>query len=129
VKRVSPRLKPSKVVIPKKKAPPSTFLFIKAGLPLILFSVGASYVVKNGLEGKQKESDLSKGASSKSERQARLEREQEDMLSKINKIRKTDFDNTKRIERPEDILERRRQQREKRNVWYKRTWRAITFQK
>ena len=42
------------------KAPPSTFLFIKAGLPLILFSIGASYVIKNAIEGKQKESDASK---------------------------------------------------------------------
>ncbi len=42
------------------KAPPAGFLFIKAGLPLILFSVGASYVVKNAIEGKQKESDASK---------------------------------------------------------------------
>ena len=43
-----------------KTAPPAGFLFIKAGLPLILFSVGASYVVKNAIEGKQKESDASK---------------------------------------------------------------------
>jgi len=42
------------------KAPPSGFLFVKAGLPLILFSVGASYVVSNALEGKQKESDAAK---------------------------------------------------------------------
>lgn len=43
-----------------KKAPPSTFLFLKAGLPLILFCFGASYVVKNAIEGKQKEFDASK---------------------------------------------------------------------
>lgn len=95
----------------------------------MLFCVGASYVLKSGIEGKQKESDASKGAVSKSERQARLEREQDDMLSKINKIRKTDFDNTKRIERPEEILERRRKERENRNAWYKRAWRTVTFQK
>merc|ERR1719223_974363 len=111
-----------------KKAPPSSFLFIKAGLPLILFSLGASYVVKNAIEGKQKESDASKKYVSKSERQARLEKEQGDMLAKINKIRKTDFNNTKRIERPEEILERRKKERERRNVWYKRAWRAVTFQ-
>jgi len=110
------------------KGPPSTFLFLKAGLPLILFSVGASLVLKRGLEGKQKESDASKGVISKSERQARLEREHEDMMGKINKIRKTDFDNTKRIERPEEVLERRRMLRDQRNVWYKRAWRKITFQ-
>ncbi len=64
----------------------------------------------------------------RSERQARLEKEQEDMMTKINKIRKTDFNNTKRIERPEEILERRRMERERRNVWYRRAWRAVTFQ-
>jgi len=50
------------------------------------------------------------------------------MLAKITKIRKTDFDNTKRIERPEEVLERRKQEREKKNVWYKRAWRTVTFQ-
>mmetsp|Transcript_13105 Transcript_13105/g.19849 ORF Transcript_13105/g.19849 Transcript_13105/m.19849 type:complete len:127 (-) Transcript_13105:1700-2080(-) len=110
------------------KAPPSAFLFVKAGLPLIIFSIGASYVVKNAIEGKQKEADASKKFVSKSERQARLEKEQEDMLSKINKIRKTDFNNTKRIERPEEILERRKMERERRNKWYRRAWRAVTFQ-
>ena len=48
-----------------KKAPPNTFLFMKAGLPLILFSIGASYVVKNAIEGKQKEYDASKNYVSK----------------------------------------------------------------
>lgn len=62
----------------------------------------------------------------RSQRQARLEREQEDMMSKITKIRRTDFDNTKRIERPEDILERRRRERETRNVWYRAAWRSLT---
>lgn len=47
------------------KAPPNFFLFIKAGLPLILFSVGASYVVKNAIEGKQKEYDASRNYVSK----------------------------------------------------------------
>jgi hypothetical protein len=64
----------------------------------------------------------------RSERQARLEKEQADMMEKINKIRKTDFDNTRRIERPEEILERRKKERELRNVWYRRVWRALTFQ-
>ncbi len=53
------------VKIPKHKAPPSAFLFIKAGLPLMIFCVGASYVVKSGIEGKQKEADASKGVVSK----------------------------------------------------------------
>lgn len=47
------------------KAPPNTFLFMKAGLPLILFSIGASYVVKSAIEGKQKEYDASKNYVSK----------------------------------------------------------------
>jgi hypothetical protein len=113
----------------KGAPPPSTFLFLKAGLPLVLFSVGASLVVKRGIEGKQKESDTSKGVVSQSERQARMEREKEDMMEKITKIRKTDFDNTKRIERPEDVLERRRKERDARNRWYNRAWRVVTFQK
>lgn len=51
--------------LPKNKAPPSSFLFMKAGLPLMLFTIGASYVVKSGIEGKQREADAYKGASSK----------------------------------------------------------------
>ena len=47
------------------------------------------------------------------------------MMEKLNKIRKEDFDNTKRIERPEEILERRRKEREQRNVWYRRWGRWI----
>mmetsp|Transcript_2654 Transcript_2654/g.3747 ORF Transcript_2654/g.3747 Transcript_2654/m.3747 type:complete len:158 (-) Transcript_2654:395-868(-) len=109
--------------------PPNSILFLKAGLPLMLFCVGASLVLKDGLEGKRKEADVAKGAVSKSERQARMEREKDDMMTKINKIRKTDFDNTKRIERPEEILERRKKERERRNKWYSRTWRFLTFQK
>ena len=51
-----------------------------------------------------------------------------DMVKKINKIKATDFDNTKRIERPEDVLERRAKEREQRNVWYRRSWRWMTRQ-
>ena len=86
-------------------------------------------MLKSGIEGKQKESDMAKGVVSKSERKARLEKEQNNMLEKINKVRKTDFDNTRRIERPEEILERRKQERAKRNIWYRRAWRTVTFQK
>jgi len=109
----------------RPKNPPSLFLFFKAGLPLVLFSVGASYVVKSAIEGKQKEADVAQGKISKSERQVRLQKEQDDMLSKITKIRNTDFNNTKRIERPEEILERRRKERERRNSWYRVWWRRI----
>jgi hypothetical protein len=65
----------------------------------------------------------------RSERQARLEAEKDEMMEKLNrKIKTQDFDNTKRIERPEEILERRKRQREDRNRWYKRSWRWITGQ-
>ena len=49
-----------------------------------------------------------------------MEREKSDMMDKLSKIRKQEFDNTKRIERPEEILERRKKEREQRNVWYRR---------
>ncbi len=50
---------------PVKKAPPSGFLFVKAGLPLILFSIGASLVVKSAVEGQFRERDAAKGLVSK----------------------------------------------------------------
>ncbi|KAL9190745.1 hypothetical protein ACHAXT_000451 [Thalassiosira profunda] len=130
-------------IVPKAKRPtpktprppaamqqPSNFhLFVKAGLPFLLFSVGASFVLKSAVEGKNLERDKSKGLVSKSERQARLDAEKDQMMEKLNKrIQTVDFDNTKRIERPEEILERRRQEREDRNRWHRRTWRWITRQ-
>ncbi|KAL3757300.1 hypothetical protein ACHAWU_008461 [Discostella pseudostelligera] len=102
-------------------------LFVKAGLPLLLFSVGASVMLKSGVEGRNIERDKSKGFVSKSERQARLDAERDQMMEKLNKrIKTVDFDNTKRIERPEEILERRKKEREDRNRWYKRTWRWLS---
>lgn len=45
---------------------PSNFhLFVKAGLPFLLFSIGASYVLKSAVEGKNLERDKSKGLISK----------------------------------------------------------------
>lgn len=61
----------------------------------------------------------------RTERQARLEEEREDMIRKMQKAVNADFDNTKRIERPEEILERRRKEREERNRWYRRLGRWI----
>jgi hypothetical protein len=58
-----------------------------------------------------------------------MEEEHADMMETLNKIKKTDFDNTKRIERPEEILERRRREREARNVWYRQWGRWLTGQK
>ena len=110
---------------------PSSFhLFVKAGLPFLLFSVGASLVLKSAVEGKNLERDKSKGLVTKSERQARLDSEKDDMMEKLNKKwKKQDLDNTKRIERPEEILERRKKEREDRNRWHRRAWRWVTFQK
>jgi len=102
---------------------------MKAGLPLILFSVGASLVLKSAVEGKNLERDKSKGLVTKSERQARLDAERDNMMEKLNKrIETVEFDNTKRIERPEEILERRQKEREDRNRWHKRGWRWVTGQ-
>lgn len=109
--------------------PTNFHLFVKAGLPFLLFSVGASLVLKNAVEGKNLERDKSKGLVSKSERQARLDAERDQMMEKLNKrIETVEFDNTKRIERPEEILERRREEREDRNRWHRRSWRFITGQ-
>ncbi len=86
-------------------------------------------MLKSGLEGKNIDRDKSRGFVSKSERQARLDAERDQMMEKLNKrIKTVDFDNTKRIERPEEILERRKKEREERNRWYKRTWRWVTRQ-
>jgi len=104
-------------------------LFVKAGLPFLLFSVGASFVLKSAVEGKNIEREKSSGLISKSERKARLDTERDDMVEKLNKrIKTVEFDNTKRIERPEEVLERRKQEREERNRWYKRSWRWVTRQ-
>lgn len=122
-------LNTAKKALPIPQQPTSFHLFIKAGLPFLLFSVGASLVLKSALEGKNIERDKSKGLVSKSERQARLDSERDDMMEKLTKrIETVDFDNTKRIERPEEILERRKKEREERNRWFKRSWRWATGQ-
>jgi hypothetical protein len=54
-----------------------------------------------------------------------MEEEKNEMMEKLNKIQKQDFDNTKRIERPEEILERRKRERERKNVWYRKWGRWI----
>ena len=126
-KKQTATLRPSSIIPPQQ---PSNFhLFMRAGLPFLLFSVGASLVLKSAVEGKILERDKSKGMVTKSERQARLDDERDQMVEKLNKrIKTVEFDNTKRIERPEEILERRKKAREDRNKWYKRTWRWATWQ-
>lgn len=100
-----------------------------AGLPLILFSVLGAWVVSNAVSGRLKEREAAHGVASQSIRQAALQEEHDEMMEKLNKIvEKDDFDNTKRIKRPEEILEERRIEREKRNAWHRRTYRWITGQ-
>ena len=98
--------------------------FVKAGLPMILFCGLGVWVVSNGIEGKNKERDTFQGRISKSERQALMEKEHDDMMTTLA-TNLPDFDNTKRIERPEEVLERRRKERQRQNVWYRRWWRAV----
>jgi hypothetical protein len=57
-----------------------------------------------------------------------MDEEKDDMMKKLDKKMKEPFDNTKRIERPEEILERRRMERDRRNVWYRRLGRFIIGQ-
>jgi hypothetical protein len=125
--------------------------FTKAGLPLLLFSGLGVWVVANGIDGRNKERDAFQGRISKcvfrvlavtkhpgdftlhflslfvcrSERQAVMEKEHDDMMDKLSDIVAQDFDNTKRIERPEEILARRKKDREARNVWYRRWGRLL----
>ena len=54
-----------------------------------------------------------------------MEKEHDDVMEKISHIVEQDFDNTKKIERPEEILARRRKEREARNVWYRRWGRRL----
>lgn len=58
-----------------------------------------------------------------------MDKEHDEMMEKLSHIVKQDFDNTKRIERPDEVLERRRKEREAKNVWYRRWWRGITGQR
>ena len=54
-----------------------------------------------------------------------LEEEHRDMMERLDAISKREFDNTKRIKRPHEILEERRLERERRNAWHRRAYRAI----
>ena len=111
----------------KKKEEGSLHLF-RAGVPMLLFCGLGVWVVSNGIEGKNKERDAAQGRLSVSERQAMMNKEHSDMMQKMTHIVGQDFDNTKRIERPDEVLSRRRKERESRNVWYKRWWHSIRGQ-
>ena len=102
---------------------------MRVGLPLIFFSVLAAWVVSNAYGGKLKELEVSQGKSSISIRQAALEAEHDEMMERLSQIVRNDYDNTKRIQRPEEVLEQRRLERQRRNVWYRRWYRAVTGQK
>jgi hypothetical protein len=104
---------------------------IKAGIPLVLFSILSAWVVSNAIGGKLKEMETSRGMTSVSVRQAALQHEHDEMMDRLTKIvsDENNFDNTKRIQRPHEILEQRRQERERRNVWYRRYYRYVTGQK
>ena len=111
----------------KKKEEGSLHLF-RAGVPMLLFCGLGVWVVSNGIEGKNKERDAAQGRLSVSERQAMMNKEHSDMMQKMTHIVGQDFDNTKRIERPDEVLSRRRKERESRNAWYKRWWHSIRGQ-
>lgn len=102
---------------------------LRVGAPFVLFSILASWVVSNALDGKLREMEASQGKSSQSVRQAALEQEHQEMMERLNKIVEQDFDNTKRIKRPHEILEERRKERERRNAWHRRAYRAIFGEK
>jgi hypothetical protein len=102
--------------------------WIRAGLPLILFSILSAWVVSNAYGGKLRELEASQGKSSISIRQAALEEEHQEMMERLSKIVATDYDNTKRIKRPEEVLEERRLERQKRNAWHRRFYRWISNQ-
>lgn len=116
----------STTTTPIKKAPTvEKNLLIRAGLPFVLFSIFAAWVVGNAYQGKLKEYEASQGKASKSLRQAAMEEEREEILERISKIVDQDFDNTKRVKRPHEILEERRLERERRNAWHRRTYRWL----
>jgi hypothetical protein len=101
----------------------NTHEMMRAGLPFVLFSIMGAWVVSRALQGKLKEMEAAQGKASQSLRQAALQTEHDDMMERLNKIVATDFDNTKRIKRPHEILEERRLERERKNVWYRRLYR------
>jgi hypothetical protein len=110
---------------PLTKKSSTNHLLVTAGLPLILFVILSSWVVGSAVSGKLKEYETSQGRVSKSIRQARMEAEHDEMMDRLQSIVKQDFEN-KRIKRPEEILEERRLERERRNKWYRRLYRWIT---
>jgi hypothetical protein len=98
---------------------------LQAGLPLILFTILGLWVTSHAYGGKLRELEASRGQSSLSLRQAALAQEHDSMMERLNHIAALDFDNTKRILRPEEILEQRRLARQRRNAWHRRWYRWV----
>lgn len=119
---------PKSILMNKKKKKKKTkqHQLLTAGLPFVFFSVLAAWVVSNALQGKLKERETAHGVTSQSLRQASLQVEHDETMEKMNKIvASQDFDNTKRIKRPEEILQERKRERERRNAWYRRLYRWV----
>jgi hypothetical protein len=130
-----PRLKippPRTVAAARGDKEKSSFLsgkqWAQAGIPLILFSILSAWVVGNAYGGKLREMEVAQGKASISLRQAALEAEHDEMMERLSKIVASDFDNTKRIKRPDEILEERRLERQRRNAWHRRFYRWVTNQ-
>lgn len=49
-----------------------------------------------------------------------MDQEKDQMMKKMQVHLRKGFDNTKRIERPEEVLARRKKERDERNKWYRR---------
>ena len=90
-----------------------------------MFALLSAWVVSNAYAGKLRELETSQGKASVSVRQAAMEEEHEEMLERLNHIVAADFDNTKRIQRPEEVLEERRRERQRRNAWFRRLYRWV----
>ena len=93
---------------------------IRQGLPTIGFVILGAYSLSVFVEGKNKAIDLSRGKSV-SEREAEVEKEYKKILAKLPK----DFDNTKRVQRPDDLyriekekfLKKRAAERKEKGRW------------
>jgi hypothetical protein len=115
----------NKVTSAPSSSSPKKNLLLRAGSPFVLFSVLAAWVVSNAVDGKLREREVSQGRTSVSVRQDALEKEHEEIMERLGTIVNQDFDNTKRIKRPHEILEERKKERARRNAWHRRAYRAV----
>lgn len=61
--RVTKRKLSTEASGPTKNKTPESVIFVKAGLPFLLFIGGAAYVLSTAIEGKNKEREYSQGSS------------------------------------------------------------------